>query len=388
MDGLTLLALVGIVDPPRPQAKDAIATAKSAGIQVRMITGDHAVTAEAIARKLGIEGRAITGADFAAMSDDEALEAIDGIGVVARVTPEHKVRLVDTLKRRGHVVAMTGDGVNDAPALKRADIGIAMGITGTEVSKEAASMILTDDDFSTIVKAVQIGRALYDNLKKYIQFQMGALIGFIVTFLGASIFNILGGVPFVPLQTLWVNFTTQVFQAVGLGYGEASPGLMERKPRPEKEPILGRGLLAWLTVAGLVLGGTTLGMIWWAHDHHGTAVARTMGMTTFAIANVFLSFTVKDDLRSVFSVETFADRRLLKATALSGVAILLGAELGILQRILGTVSLTGREWIVCIVAALTIVVASELRKAILRRRVSEQGEPEVAGTVAVKPTTP
>ena len=154
--------------------------------------------------------------------------------MIARVTPEDKVRLVDTLKRRGHVVAMTGDGVNDAPALKRSDIGIAMGITGTEVSKEAAAMILTDDDFSTIVKAVEIGRGLYDNLKKYIQFQMAALIGFIVTFLGASIFNIVSGVPFVPLQTLWVNFTTQVFQAIGLGYGEPASGLMKRKPRPEK----------------------------------------------------------------------------------------------------------------------------------------------------------
>ena len=301
MDGLTMLALVGIVDPPRPQAKAAIAEAKSAGIKVRMITGDHAVTAEAIARQLGIEGRAITGAEWAAMSDDEALAAIDGVGVIARVTPEDKVRLVDTLKRKGRIVAMTGDGVNDAPALKRADIGIAMGITGTEVSKEAAAMILTDDDFSTIVRAVRIGRGLYDNLKKYIEFQMGALIGFIVTFLGASIFNIVGGVPFVPLQTLWVNFTTQVFQAIGLGYGEPSPGLMGRKPRPEKEPILNRALLIWLTIAGLVLGGTTLGVIWWADDHHGSALARTMGMTTFAIGNVFLSFTVKDEVRSFFS---------------------------------------------------------------------------------------
>ena len=262
VEGLTLLSLVGIVDPARPTAKEAIATAHRAGIQVRMITGDHAVTAEAIARQLGIEGRALTGADFAAMSDDDARDAIDGIGVIARVTPEHKVRLVETLKSKGHIVAMTGDGVNDAPALKKADIGIAMGITGTEVSKEAAAMILTDDDFSTIVRAVRIGRGLYDNLKKYIEFQMGALIGFIVTFLGASIFNIVGGVPFVPLQTLWVNFTTQVFQAIGLGYGEPSPGLMGRKPRPEKEPILNRPLLIWLTIAGLVLGGTTLGVIW------------------------------------------------------------------------------------------------------------------------------
>jgi Ca2+-transporting ATPase len=384
VDGLTVLALVGIVDPPRTQARDAIATAKAAGIQVRMITGDHAVTAEAIARQLGIEGRAITGAEFAAMSDDELLGAIDGIGVIARVTPEDKVRLVETLKRRGHVVAMTGDGVNDAPALKRADIGIAMGITGTEVSKEAAAMILTDDDFSTIVKAVRIGRGLYDNLKKYIEFQMGVLIGFIVTFLGASIFNIVGGVPFVPLQTLWVNFTTQVFQAIGLGYGEPSPGLMERKPRPEKEPILSRGLLGWLAVCGVVIGGTALAVIWWADDAHGTALARTMGMTTFAIANVFFSFCVKDDLKSVFSVDPFADRRLLQATGLSALAILFGAELGIFQRILGTVSLSGKQWIVCILAASSIIVVSEIQK-FFRRRAASTGE-EIPSAAALGPT--
>src|SRR5215213_1388940 len=177
MGDLTLLALVGIVDPPRPAAKAAIATAHAAGIQVRMITGDHAVTAEAIARELGIEGRAITGAQFAELSEEQAGAEIDDIGVIARVTPEQKVRLVDILKRKGHVVGMTGDGVNDAPALKRADIGIAMGITGTEVSKEAAAMILTDDNFATIVKAVELGRGLYDNLVKYIRFQMGALAG-------------------------------------------------------------------------------------------------------------------------------------------------------------------------------------------------------------------
>jgi Ca2+-transporting ATPase len=251
-----------------------------------------------------------------------------------------------------------------------------MGITGTEVSKEAAAMILTDDDFSTIVKAVRIGRGLYDNLKKYIQFQVGVLIGFIVTFLGASIFNVVGGVPFVPLQTLWVNFTTQVFQAVGLGYGEPTPGLMERKPRPETEPILNRDLLLWLVLAGIVLGGTTLGVIWWADDAHSTAVARTMGMTTFAIANVFFSFAVKDELKSIFNLDTFADKRLLKATALSAVAILVGTELDIFNRILGTVSLTGREWIVCILAASTILVATELQKLVKRHRPAPAPEQE------------
>ena len=155
---------------------------------------------------------------------------IDDVGVIARVTPQDKVRLVDLLQRKGQVVAMTGDGVNDAPALKRADIGIAMGITGTEVTKEAAVMILTDDNFSTIVKAVELGRGLYDNLTRYIRFQMGCLFGFIVTFLGSSILNILGGVPFLPLQTLWINFTTLLFQAIGLGYGQPSDGLMQRHP--------------------------------------------------------------------------------------------------------------------------------------------------------------
>jgi len=236
-------------------------------------------------------------------------------------------------------------------------------------------MILTDDDFSTIVKAVRIGRGLYDNLKKYIQFQMGVLIGFIVTFLGASIFNIVGGVPFVPLQTLWVNFTTQVFQAVGLGYGEESPGLMKRKPRPEQEPILDRMLLTWLAIAGFVIGATTLGVIWWADDAHDTAVARTMGMTTFAIANVFFSYAVKDEQRSMLSPETYADRRLLKATALSAIAIVFGTELRVFHRILGTVSLTGREWIVCILAALTVVGASEIRKLYLRSRASRPAAP-------------
>ena len=259
MDGLTMLSLVGIVDPPRPAAKAAIAVAHAAGIQVRMITGDHAITAEAIARELGIEGRAISGAQFAELDEAQATAEIDEIGVIARVTPEQKVRLVDILKAKGHVVGMTGDGVNDAPALKRADIGIAMGITGTEVSKEAAAMILTDDNFATIVKAVELGRGLYDNLVKYIRFQMGVLAGMIVTFLGASILNIASGIPFLPMQTLWVNFTTQVFQAVGLGYGAATPGVMERTPRKPKQPLLSRADTRWFIVAGLVMAGCHAG---------------------------------------------------------------------------------------------------------------------------------
>jgi len=383
LEGLTVLALVGIVDPPRPTAKSAIAIAHEAGIRVRMITGDHAVTASTIAKELGIPGRAISGTEFKAMTDDELDAAIDDIGVIARVAPEDKVRLVDSLKRKGDIVAMTGDGVNDAPALKTADIGIAMGITGTEVSKEAATMILTDDNFATIVKAVELGRGLYDNLTKYIRFQMGALVGFVVTFLGASIFNVVGGVPFVPLQTLYVNFTTQVLQAIGLGYGRPAEGLMKRKPRPSDEQILPRPLLIWVGVAGLVMGGATLGLIAWADHHYGSsAVARTMGLTAFAFANVFFSLTTRDERRSVFSLDVFEDRMFVLCSAGSLVAIVLGAELGVLQRILGTVHLDLHQWLICLVVGLAIVPVSEVRRLLLQRQA--QGAPvpgtEVPGT--------
>jgi Ca2+-transporting ATPase len=368
MHDLTLLALVGIVDPPRPAAKAAIATAHAAGIQVRMITGDHAVTAEAIARELGIEGRAITGAQFAEMSEEEADAEIDDIGVIARVTPEQKVRLVDILKRRGHVVGMTGDGVNDAPALKRSDIGIAMGITGTEVSKEAAAMILTDDNFATIVKAVELGRGLYDNLVKYIRFQMGALAGLIMTFLGASILNIVSGIPFLPLQTLWLNFTTQVFQSVGLGYGRPSQGLMERRPRKPERPILKRADTRWFVIAGLVMAAATLAVAAGAEHDSGEALARTMALTTFGIANLLFSFTARDELRSVFSLDTFDDRTFLVASLMSVAAIVFATELRFFQRILDTVELSGNQWLICIGAGLTIILASEIRKLLLRRR--------------------
>ena len=177
-----------------------------------------------------------------------------------------------------------------------------MGITGTEVSKEAAAMILTDDNFATIVKAVELGRGLYDNLVKYIRFQMGVLAGMIVTFLGASILNIVSGIPFLPLQTLWVNFTTQVFQSVGLGYGEPSEGLMERRPRKPEQPILTRSDTRWFVIAGLVMAAATLAVIAGAEHDEGEELARTMGMTTFAIANLVFSFTARDELRSVFSL--------------------------------------------------------------------------------------
>jgi Ca2+-transporting ATPase len=385
LDGMTLLALVGIVDPPRPSAKASIEIAHKAGIQVRMITGDHAVTAEAIARQLGIRGRAITGAEWAAMSDEQAMAAIDDIGVIARVTPQDKVRLVDILKKKGHIVAMTGDGVNDAPALKKADIGVAMGITGTEVSKEAAVMILTDDDFSTIVHAVEMGRGLYDNLKKYIRFQMAGLFGFITTFLGASIFNIASGVPFLPLQTLWINFTVTVFQAVGLGYGVPAEGLMKRKPRPANQPILPTPLLVWLAFVGALMGILTLVTLWWGTDAYGETVARSMGVTVFSIFNLAFAWATKDELRSLLDTDVGGDRYLVRTTILSVITIFLATEFGPLQRLLGTVSLTFEQWLICWAVGLSIIVVSEIKKRVYRKPLDEGEalvEPENGATPA------
>jgi Ca2+-transporting ATPase len=383
---LTMLALVGIVDPPRPEAKDAIAKAKSAGIQIRMITGDHAVTAGAIAQVLGIEGRAVTGAEFGALSDEEALKQIPGIGVIARVAPEDKVRLVDILKKARNIVAMTGDGVNDAPALKRADIGVAMGITGTDVSKEAAVMILTDDNFATIVKAVDYGRSLYDNLMKYIRFQMGSLFSFILLFLGAALFNILDGAPFVPLQTLWVNFTISIFVALGLGLGPATPGLMQRPPRDADAPILPRRLLIYLVSAGLVMAAITLGAAQTAlSSSWGDAVARTMALTTFSIATVILALESNEERASVFGPETLANIKLVKMVGLSVLALFLVTEMGFLQRIFDTVELTGKQWVICIAFNFGILLYIEAVKFYLRRsgpktddQVTEQGQAEVA----------
>ena len=370
---LELLALVGIVDPPRPAAKSSIALARSAGVQVRMITGDHAVTAAAIARDLGIEGRVITGAEFGAMSDEQARNTIAEIGVIARVTPEHKVRLVDVLKKQGHVVAMTGDGVNDAPALKKADIGIAMGITGTEVTKEAAVMVLVDDNFSTIVQAVELGRGLFDNLTKYIRFQMGCLFGFIFSFLGASILNIAGGIPFLPLQTLWINFTTLLFQAIGLGYGEPAAGLMGRKPRSAQRPILTRGALLWLGTVGLLMGAGTLGATSWAEQAHTQDIAHTMGLVTFSLYSLFFSIATKDELRTVFSLDTFSDSKFAIATGVSVVTLFLATVFGPFQALLKTTNLDIQQWLICTAIALSVIVLAEIKKAVRK-------EPSGAGS--------
>ena len=368
MHDLTIIAMVGIVDPPRAEAKAAIAKCHSAGIEVRMITGDHAVTAAAIGKELGIEGDALTGAEFAALTDEELAARLPQLGVVARVAPEDKIRLVHALQEQSNIVAMTGDGVNDAPALKKADIGVAMGITGTEVSKDAAVMILTDDNFATIVRAVEYGRELYDNLSKYIRFQMAALVGFIATFLGAAIFSIADGIPFSPLAVLWINFVVQVPIAIALGFDKPLPGLMGRKPRPLAQPVL--NVPQWVRAVGLglLMAVATL----WVRDVFeewaDALVAATMAVTTFSLMNVALGMSARSQTRTIFTRDVVSDRRQLTLYGGTLIAIILATELDVLNRILDTTSLTGGQWLVCLLLAGGLILVEEITKLVLRNR--------------------
>jgi P-type Ca2+ transporter type 2C len=364
---LTFIAMVGIVDPPRAEAKDAIAKCHNAGIQVRMITGDHAVTAAAIGKELGITGTALTGAQFAAMSDDDLTNQLDDIGVIARVAPEDKIRLVTLLQRKQNIVAMTGDGVNDAPALKKADIGVAMGITGTEVSKGAAVMILTDDNFATIVKAVEYGRAIYDNLAKYIRFQMGMLSAFILSYLGAALFGILGGVPFSALTVLFVNFLVQIPIAVALGFDKPSPGLMERKPRPLSQPVLSRAQWARLVFTGFLVALGTLAVELFIQPI-STQVAATMGFVVFSLFNVVFGLSARSETGTVFNRDNLSDRRQMGLYGLALLVTFLATELNFLQRFLGTTSLNGNAWILCIILAVALLLIDEVVKFFMRRR--------------------
>ena len=380
VQNLTLLALVGIVDPPRKEARDAIALCKDAGIKVRMITGDHATTAAAIGNQLGIEGRALTGTEFAALTDEELDAQVGEIGVVARVAPEDKVRLVGMLKQQGNVVAMTGDGVNDAPALKRSDIGVAMGITGTEVTKEAADMILTDDNFATIVAAVEGGRGIYDNLMKYVRIQLIQLGAFILLFVLAGAFDVANGAPLTPLQVLWINFAIDVLLAIGLGFDAAVPGLMKRKPRDASAPIVNRSLGMRLGFLALVMAVIALGIVAWGEDRYGLAIATTMGLTTLSLMHIVAALEVREPSQTIFRRYTLENKRFVQLIGLTLVLTLLVTELNFLQRIFDTVPLTSAQWGLCLLGPVAYLVVAEVVKAFDRR----SGEGRAAAPVAAE----
>ena len=364
--GLTLLAMVGIVDPPRAEARDAITKSHSAGIQVRMITGDHAVTAAAIGHELGIEGQALTGAQFAALSDEQLRQQVGQIGVVARVTPQDKIRLVSTLQQMDNIVSMTGDGVNDAPALKKADIGVAMGITGTEVSKGAATMILTDDNFATIVKAVESGRAIYNNLFNFVRFQMTQLVAYISCYLLAAFFLVLGGTPFTAATVLFLNFLITVPVAIALGFDKPPPGLMEKKPRPLKQPILSRSQWLRIIFLGILTAIVTI-YLESTYQDTDVALAATMGFAAFAMLSIATGLSARSETATAFNRDIFSD---FNQVVLYGVALLvtfLATELAVTQRVLGLTSLTGEQWLIVIVLAIALLLVDEVIKYFMRR---------------------
>ena len=382
---LTIEALVGIVDPPRTEARDAIAACHRAGISVKMITGDHATTAGAIAAELGIVGGVVSGSELDELSDEQLAERVGDIGVFARVSPEHKVRVVTALQAGGQIVAMTGDGVNDAAALRHADIGVAMGITGTEVTKEASDMVLADDNFATIVEAVRGGRAIYDNIIKFVRFQLSTNISAISTILGASILS--WPVPFTPLQILWVNLIADGPPAITLGTDTPDTRVMDRPPVASGAAILSGRRIIRIVFTGVVMAATLLALFWFSLRHYGLAVedfgsdydtfsptaqlVLTLMFTTFVFQQLCNVFNSRTENGSIFT--DWVPNRSLVLVVAGLVAIqICVVEVGFLQSIFRTVDLSWMQILLCAALASLVIVTEEIRKAVdralMRRR--------------------
>jgi P-type Ca2+ transporter type 2C len=375
---LQLTSLVAMVDPPRDESRDAVASAQAAHIRVRMVTGDDVITGAAIAKQLGIDGEAMLGADFAALSESERLARIDSIGVVGRVAPEHKVLLAETLKKKGDVVAMTGDGVNDAPAIKAADIGIAMG-TGTEVAKNASRMVLSDDNFATIVFAVEQGRKIYDNLTKYIRFVLVLLVVFVLTFLGATLFNIAAGEPFTPPQVLWIHFVVNAPFGFALGFDKESPGLMDRTPRPRGESVLTRSVIITVGLAGLAITIGLLSLISLGQHHFGSVhVGQSIAFTSFALCLIVAALECRSETGTVLTTASFDSKQMNWAMLGEFVLAVLVTQMDVFNRLLGTTQINLREWAWALVPALALLLLWELGKLIARQSAAAQPQPSGA----------
>ncbi len=361
LDTLTFLGLVGIADPPRPQAKEAIAVAHRAGIDVKMITGDHRDTAAAIAQELGIRGEIVTGADLDRMTPEEMSGRVERIGVFARVAPEHKVAIVQALTASGHIVAMTGDGVNDAAALRCAHIGVAMGITGTEVTKEAGAMILTDDDFATIVRAVREGRAIFSNIITFVRFQLSTNIGAILTFLGAQIAGL--PTPLNAIQVLWVNIIMDGPPAMALGVDPDRPAIMDEPPRHPRERILNRTRLLRMFRAGLVMATGTLTVLAVALDRYPQATALTMAFTTFVLCQFFNALNSRAEKETIFTRHLFTNRWLWTSLVTVVALQVLVVQLPVLHALFDTTALSPTQWGTCLAVASTVLWVEEAAKA-------------------------
>jgi len=390
-EDLVFLGLIGMIDPPRPEAVAAVAKARAAGIRPIMITGDHPATAGVIATELGIKGggRPLSGPEIERMSDDALDAAVRDVSVYARVTPEHKLRIVQALRRGGATVAMTGDGVNDAPALKTADIGIAMGITGTDVSKEAADMVLADDNFATIVAAVEEGRGIYENIRKFLRYLLASNVGEVMTmFFGVVLAQQLGlsaqaGVVVLPLlatQLLWINLATDGAPALALGVDPVDPGVMSRPPRPREERVITPSMWAGIVIVGAISAAGALlvldaslpgGLV----DGSGSLrYAQTRAFTTLVFFSIFTIFSARSEERSAFA-GLFANAWLWAAVALALSLQVAVVHTPFLQKAFSTVPLAPRDWLVCAATGSSVLWVTELGKALLRLR--PQGRPKL-----------
>ncbi|MBO2446122.1 HAD-IC family P-type ATPase [Actinomadura barringtoniae] len=372
---LQMTSLVGMVDPPRDESRAAVEAAQAAHIRVRMVTGDDVITGAAIAEQVGIEGEAILGADFAALPEEERLARIDDIGVVGRVAPEHKVLLADTLKKKGDVVAMTGDGVNDAPAIKAADIGIAMG-SGTEVAKNAGHMILSDDNFATIVFAVEQGRKIYDNLTKYIRFVLVLLVVFVLTFLGATLFNIAEGEPFNPAQVLWIHFFVNAAFGFALGFDKESPGLMGRRPRPRGEPVLTRGVMVTVGLSGLAITIGLLSMIKIGESlYDSTKIGNSIAFTSFALCLIVAAVQCRSETATALTTDTFDSKQMNWAILGEFVLAVAVTQMDVFNRLLSTTKIDAEQFGWALVPAIALFALWEIGKYVVRRRSAEAKAP-------------
>ncbi|MEM8531623.1 MAG: cation-translocating P-type ATPase [Chloroflexota bacterium] len=375
---LVFVGLIGMIDPPRPEVRDAVAKCTTAGIRPIMITGDHPLTASYIARDLGIatDHTVVTGTELGRMSDEELDKVVEWVSVFARVAPEHKLRIVEALQQKGHIVAMTGDGVNDAPALKQADIGVAMGITGTDVSKEAADMVLRDDNFATIVAAVEEGRVIYDNLRRFVKFAVAGNIGKVaVMLLWPALFVLLGmpieaAVALLPLQLLWLNLMTDGLLGLGMGVEPAERNVMRRAPHSPQDGIFSGGVGLQVAWTGMLIGAIALGVGFWYYTA-GLPQWQTMMFTTLAFLQIFQALATRSNTESLFTIGVFSNRPMVGIVAL--VTILQLATLYTpLSIFLGVQALSLGEVLICVGLGSVLLVAIELEKAIIRWRAMER----------------
>ncbi|MCX6818733.1 MAG: cation-translocating P-type ATPase [Candidatus Aenigmarchaeota archaeon] len=366
---LVFVGLQGMIDPPRPEVRDAVEKCKSAGIRVVMITGDHRDTAVAVAKELKIldqenEG-VLTGADLDAMQKEQFEANVEKISVYARVSPEHKVMITDALKKNGHIVAMTGDGVNDAPALKKADIGIAMGITGTDVSKEASDMVLTDDNFSSIVAAVEEGRGIYNNIRKFVYYLLACNIGEVIIITASILLGIFYPpllLPLLPLQILWMNLLTDSLPALALGVELKDPDIMQKGPRNPKEKILTKNSVYFLLFISIMVAIGTLSLFYYNLDQ-GIDKARTVAFTVLVMSQLFIALSMRSE-KLIAKIGLFSNKKLIMAILVSTLLQLVVIYLPVLSHAFGTVSLGLIDWTEILAVSVIIFVILEVKKLI------------------------